>query len=65
MTGCELRAIRSEWGMTQREFAQFLTYTDQQVSKMERGEAKIPEIIEKFVLLEQKLRAIKNLVCTP
>lgn len=64
MTRKELRAIRKSWGMTQKEFAKFLTYDEQQVSKMERGIVKIPQIIEELIIREQKLRAVGGILAS-
>ena len=64
MTGDELRALREEWGMSQRELATLLDYHQQTISEMERGKKAVPQMLEKYLLSEKKLREIKGVLCT-
>ena len=65
MTGKELAEIRAEWGLTQRELGDILGYHPQKISEMERDKRDIPQVVELYLLAEQRLRAIKKLAETP
>ena len=48
-----IREVRTELGMTQREFGKWLGYSDCEVSRWETGNRVVPESV--FMLIEARL----------
>lgn len=60
MTGTDIRAIRLAHGLTQRALAALLGYHTNHLAKIERGEVKVTQHLEKLILFALPKKSAKK-----
>jgi len=58
MDGEVFRHIRKQYGYTQQTMAEVLGYSVRSVVAWERGQAKVPTIVSRFMRIMQKMQII-------